>query len=244
MRLGHLRLIKPQRLWPYQAVSEIQDKAVSRYLAAKADPSLTPPNPTIISWESKPVYTCGRREIGTVSPETKAALRMNGKADFHEALRGGQTTFHGPGQLVAYPIIDLKKHKLSPRDYVCLLEKSVIDTCAEYGVKAMTTANTGVWTSPTQKICAIGLHMRRNITSHGIGLNVATDLEWFSRIVACGLPDTRASSLQEETTIPVSVDDVAKVFVDKFSKRLGIDGVDQMDDEEQYMRYLGIPPAN
>ncbi|KAK7551742.1 lipoate-protein ligase-like protein B [Phyllosticta citricarpa] len=239
MRVGHLRLVKPHRLWPYQAVSEIQDKAVSRYLAAKADPSLTAPNPTIISWESRPVYTCGRREIGTVSPETQASLRMNGQAEFHEALRGGQTTFHGPGQLVAYPIIDLRRHKISPRDYVCLLEKSVIDTCAEYGVAAMTTENTGVWTSPKHKICAVGLHMRRNITSHGIGLNVTTNLEWFRRIVACGLPDTCATSLRKETTVPVSVNDVAHVFVDKFSKRLGIDDVDQMDNEDEYMKYLG-----
>ncbi|KAK8155044.1 hypothetical protein BKA80DRAFT_209051 [Phyllosticta citrichinensis] len=238
MRLGHLRLVKPERLWRYRTVSEIQDKAVSRYLAAKADSSLTPPNPTIISWESKPVYTCGRREIGTVSEEAQKALRMNGEADFEEALRGGQTTFHGPGQLVAYPIIDLRRHKISPRDYVCLLEKSVIDTCAEFGVSAMTTDNTGVWTSPKDKICAVGLHMRRNITSHGIGLNVTTNLWWFNRIVACGLPGTRTTSLGQQTLGPVSVDDVAHALVDNFAKRLGIDGVDQMDNEDEYMNYI------
>jgi lipoyl(octanoyl) transferase len=148
-------------------------------------------------------------------------------------MRGGQTTFHGPGQLVAYPIIDLRTHKLTPRDYVCLLEKSLIATCAKYGIKAMTTEHTGVWTSPDDKIAAIGVHMRRNITSHGIGLNVNTDLWWFDRIVACGLEGKRATSFTREGVRGKEVGDVGDAYVAEIAERLlGVEGVEKAGEEE------------
>lgn len=238
MRLGHLHLSRPQRIWPYQRVAVLQDQAVAKYLAAKARPELSPPNPTVITTEFNPVYTCGRREIGTVDPKQQEYLRANGGAEFVEALRGGQTTFHGPGQLVAYPIIDLKRHRITPRDYVCLLEKTVIQTCAAYGIKAMTTEHTGVWTTPDKKICALGLHMRRNITSHGIGLNVNTDLKWFDRIVACGLEGKQTTSFENEGVVGKTVEEVANLFVKNFAERLKAAGVDEMSGEEDYIRYL------
>ncbi|KAJ4374008.1 hypothetical protein N0V83_002747 [Neocucurbitaria cava] len=183
---------------PYATASRLQESLVSRFLASKPPSNAPTPPPHIITAEFQPVYTCGRREIGTVAPEQQAFLRANGRAHFVEAMRGGQTTFHGPGQLVAYPIIDLRTHKLTPRTYVCLLEKSLIATCARYNISAMTTENTGVWTTPDDKIAAIGVHMRRNITSHGVGLNVETDLWWFERIVACGLEGKRTTSFKRE----------------------------------------------
>ena len=146
-------------LTPYATAARLQEALVSRFLASKPPSNAPLPPPHIITAEFQPVYTCGRREIGTVSAQQQAFLRHNGSADFAEAMRGGQTTFHGPGQLVAYPIIDLRTHKLTPRDYVCLLEKSLIATCAKYGIKAMTTEHTGVWTNPDDKIAAIGVHM-------------------------------------------------------------------------------------
>jgi lipoate-protein ligase B len=168
-----------------------------------------------------------------VSEEQQKYLRADGKADFVEAMRGGQTTFHGPGQLVAYPIVDLRTHKLSPRCYVAMLEKSLIATCARYGVKAMTTENTGVWTSDDDKIAAIGVHMRRNITSHGIGLNVNTDLWWFDRIVACGLEGKRATSFLKQGVEGENVEGVGKNFVEEVAERLeGVEGVEKVKNDE------------
>ena len=226
MRLAHLAIPGISR---YHQVASIQDHLVSRLLAFKAQlhqQEADTPKPSIITAQFHPVYTCGRREIGSVSAEQQEFLRHGGRADFVEALRGGQTTFHGPGQLVAYPIIDLKRHGISPRDYVCLLERSVIATCERYGVKGTTTENPGVWTSPDKKIAAVGVHLRRNVTSHGIGLNVDTDLWWFSRIVACGLEGKKTTSLRAEGWKGGGVDQVGRVFVEEMASRLGIDTID------------------
>ncbi|USP82679.1 putative octanoyltransferase [Curvularia clavata] len=226
---------------PYATAARLQETLVSRFLAAKPPSTKPLPPPHIITATFNPVYTCGRRENGKVSPEQEAHLRANGRADFVEALRGGQTTFHGPGQLVAYPILDLRTHKLSPRHYVCLLEKSLIATCAQYGVKAMTTEHTGVWTTPEDKIAAIGVHMRRNVTSHGIGLNVNTDLWWFDRIVACGLEGKRTTSLEKEGCEGLSVEGVGRVFVDEVAERLvGVEGVERVGEEEVQEMLRGI----
>jgi lipoyl(octanoyl) transferase 2 len=226
-RLFHLHI---PSLTPYTTAARLQESLVSRFLAAKASSSPSPP-PHIITAEFHPVYTCGRREIGTISQEQQAYLRANGRADFIEAMRGGQTTFHGPGQLVAYPVVDLKEHKLTPRDYVCVLEKSLIATCARYGIQAMTTENTGVWTTPDDKIAAVGVHMRRHITSHGVGLNVNTDLWWFDRIVACGLEGKRTTSFEKEGVEGKTVEEVGRTFVQEFGMRLGVGNVEQVDME-------------
>ncbi|KAF1934256.1 octanoyltransferase [Didymella exigua CBS 183.55] len=218
---------------PYSTAARLQESLVARFLASKPPSNAPAPSPHIITAQFAPVYTCGRREIGTVSPEQQQHLRANGRAAFVEAMRGGQTTFHGPGQLVAYPIIDLRAHKLTPRDYVCLLEKSLIATCARYGIEAMTTEHTGVWTSPDDKIAAIGVHMRRNVTSHGVGLNVGTDLSWFDRIVACGLEGKRTTSFEAQGVVGKSVEEVAREYVREIAARLrGVETVEMVGEEE------------
>lgn len=114
-----------------------------------------------------------------------------------------------------------------------MLEKSLIATCAKYGIEAMTTENTGVWTSEDDKIAAIGVHMRRNITSHGIGLNVHTNLWWFDRIVACGLEGKRATSFEKMGVEGESVESVSKIFVNEIAERLeGVEGVKSLEHEE------------
>lgn len=136
-----------------------------------------------------------------LSSKQKAYLRADGKAEFHEALRGGQTTFHGPGQVTAYLILSLQEHHLDTRTHVRLLEDSVIGTCANYWLEARTTENPGVWIGSTldeRKLASVGVHLRRHIASHGIGLNVTVKLWWFNRIVACGLPEKKATSIQKE----------------------------------------------
>ena len=228
-----LRHIHLPDIVPYSTAARLQESIVARFLASKPPSNAPAPSPHIITAQFAPVYTCGRREIGTVSAEQQNYLRADGRAEFVEAMRGGQTTFHGPGQLVAYPIIDLRTHKLTPRDYVCLLEKSLIATCAKYGIKAMTTEHTGVWTSPDDKIAAIGVHMRRNITSHGIGLNVGTDLWWFDRIVACGLEGKRTTSFEKQRVEGRSVEEVGDEYVKEIAGRiLGVESVEKAGEEE------------
>ena len=262
----------------YQTAAELQDRIVTQFLASKApgnvsrrtcnvsiadDANSVPETlvtPSVITAQFHPVYTCGRREIGKVTPAQEQHLRANGRADFVEALRGGQTTFHGPGQLVAYPILDLRdgrmiqcqeesrrrggtgeeermgKHSkrqgsITAREYVSILEQSVIATCAAYGVRAFTTEHPGVWTTPEKKIAALGVHLRRHVTSHGIGLNVNTDLWWFDRIVACGLEGKKTTSLEAEGVVvrgnADGMKEVATVFVDELAKALGV--VDEVE---------------
>lgn len=221
MLLRHLHL---PGLTYYTHAARIQDKLVKNLLAYKANPStIPPPDPTIITAEFHPVYTCGRREVGTISQDQKDYLTAQttlGRAEFHEVLRGGQTTFHGPGQLVAYPILDLKRHSLSARCYVHLLESCVMQTCARYGVPTLRTENPGVWTDEQHKICALGVHLRRNVSSHGIGLNVSTDVRWFERVVACGLEGKDTTTLALQGVERVGVREVGAPFVAMMAQAL------------------------
>ncbi|KAJ1673552.1 hypothetical protein EV182_005009 [Spiromyces aspiralis] len=148
--------------------------------------------------EHPPVYTNGRRNKGKLSDEEIWRVRAAG-ADYVETNRGGEITFHGPGQLVGYPIMHIKAHHLAARCYVEGLENTIIDVCRKLGLPAFRTPEfPGVWTSPDRKVAAIGSHIRRYITSHGFGLNCTTDLAWFTHIVPCGLEGKYATSLQTE----------------------------------------------
>ena len=199
MLLRHLHL---PGLTPYLRASAIQDHLIRAHLDHKAAGSAHPvPGPVLLTFQTPPTYTCGRREVGALSASQIAHLRADGKAEFYEALRGGQTTFHGPGQLTAYLILSLKEHGLNTRSHVRLLEESIIGTCNECGLSAHVTENPGVWIGPRsddRKIASIGVHLRRHIASHGIGLNVSVDLAWFDRIVACGLVGKQATSIEHE----------------------------------------------
>ena len=199
MRLRHLHL---PGLTPYLRASALQDRIVRAYLDYKAArTSSPPPEPTLLTFQTPPTYTCGRREIGTLNETQIAHLRADGKAEFYEALRGGQTTFHGPGQLTAYLIISLQEHALNTRRHIRLLEDAVIGTCKHYALTTHTTENPGVWIGfepDDRKIASVGVHLRRNIASHGVGLNVSVDLSWFHRIVACGLVGKRATNIEAE----------------------------------------------
>ena len=202
--------------------SKTVDAMIEHYKARIIDSSLLPsPSPTLITFQSHPTYTCGRREIGRLSPSQIAYLKNNGLAEFHEAPRGGLTTFHGPGQLTAFLICSLKQHHLRPHAYVHRLEAITIDVCRHYGVRAFTTENPGVWNTPDDKIASIGVHLRRNVSSYGVGLNVSVDLSWFDRIVACGLVGKNVTSLQKAGEIQaLVVDDVAPLFAKFVASRL------------------------
>ncbi|XP_052785061.1 putative lipoyltransferase 2, mitochondrial [Mya arenaria] len=170
----------------------------------------------ILLVEHNPVYTIGLRDRSyTKNDEIK--LRQTG-AEFHRTNRGGLITFHGPGQLVAYPILNLKDFKIGMRDYVCKLEKTMIGTCEYFGLKARTTENTGVWIED-RKIGAIGIHGSRYITTHGVSLNCNTDLAWFKHIVPCGIEGKGVTSLTEELQKDVNIASTIPVFLDTFRQK-------------------------
>lgn len=234
MKLQHLHL---PGLTPYLRAAHLQDRLVRAILDSKASTSSSSiskptPLPVILTFTPPPTYTCGRREISHLSTSQIAHLRASGRADFHEALRGGQTTYHGPGQVVGYPILDLKAHNLTARSYVHLLEESVIGLCARFGVEGIRTGDPGVWTKRSggnEKICALGVHLRRNVTAHGVGFNVGEQVMWwFGRIVACGLEGKGATCLERESIDVSELEDgkVGQMFVEEMAQRLhGVEGV-------------------
>ena len=170
--------------------------------------------------EHPPVITFGRRpEVNrnvVASPQQLASLGV----DVVQSDRGGDVTFHGPGQLVGYPIFDLRgfpahdgrRQKLGVIEYVRRLEEVLIRTCADYRIPAKRIAGlTGVWTeqNPEAKIAALGVHISRGVTSHGVALNVNTDLSFFNLIIPCGIESKPVTSIEKELGKQVPLEEVA-----------------------------------
>src|SRR5271154_3325375 len=132
---------------------------------------------------------------------------------FHESDRGGDITYHGPGQIVGYPILDLTEHRRDVRWYVQLLEEMMIRTSAEFGIVARRVEGRhGLWVDiaadQEEKLAAIGVHLSRWVTSHGFAYNVSTDLRYFDLIVPCGIPGKRATSLERQLNHAIRTDEV------------------------------------
>lgn len=172
------------------------------------------PGHRLLLVEHDPVYTTGLREAD-YTPEIEADLRRTG-ADFHRTNRGGLITFHGPGQLTAYPILNLRSFSPGIKWYVCALERTVIRTLRTLGISAHTSPHTGVWVG-SNKICALGLQ-GRHVTTHGLSLNCNIDLRWFDNIVPCGIPDKGVTSITQELGREVTVQKVEPHFLEAFSE--------------------------
>lgn len=163
--------------------------------------------------EHPPVLTLGRNSSRANIIASDELLASRG-VQVHEINRGGDVTYHGPGQLVGYPIFDLRSFtpRLGAVEYVRMLEEALIRACADFGILAQRIAGrTGVWTIPggtipEKKIAAIGIHIARGITSHGFALNVTTDLRDFDLIVPCGISDRSVTSLEAETEFEANGD--------------------------------------
>jgi lipoyl(octanoyl) transferase len=157
----------------------------------------------LIFCEHPHVYTLGKSGDGHNLLINNLELH-NKKAQFIKTNRGGDITYHGPGQLVGYPIFDLENLHLGIKDYIYGLEEAIIRTIAEYGLKGETVKGAiGVWLEatdelPARKICAIGVKVSRQISMHGFALNVNTDLDYFNHINPCGFVDKKATSMQKE----------------------------------------------
>lgn len=150
--------------------------------------------PMVLLVEHPPTITIGRRgnPEDVVAPE--AVLRARGVA-VHETDRGGQVTYHGPGQIVAYPLVNVSA--LGLHEYLRLLEESVIRTIARWGIEGYRVeGRTGVWVGKV-KVCALGIHVRRWWSTHGLALNVTTDLNHFGLIIPCGIRDRGVGSMEK-----------------------------------------------
>lgn len=151
----------------------------------------------LILLEHPPVVTLGRSSKQGHLVASKEALERNG-VELHEVDRGGDVTFHGPGQLVGYPIIDLKRHKQDLHWYLRQVEEMLIRTLGELDIPAERSAGfTGVWTRG-RKIASIGVHARDWVTWHGFALNVSTDIAFFDLIVPCGIDGVVMTSIERE----------------------------------------------
>lgn len=179
----------------------------------------------IVFCEHPHVYTLGRsgREANMLLGEEQ--LQRIGATLYH-IDRGGDITYHGPGQQVCYPILNLEEFGLGLKEYVHLLEEAVIGVCASYGIEAgRVDKATGVWldgdTSRARKICAIGVRSSHYVTMHGLALNVNTDLRYFSYINPCGFVDKGVTSLQHELGREVSMAEVKERLGKELFRLLG-----------------------
>jgi lipoate-protein ligase B len=163
-------------------------------------------NDLLLLVEHEPVFTLGRGTLASSLPFPADALRARG-ADVVEIERGGDATWHGPGQLVGYPIIDLTQHRPDLHWYLRTVEQGLITALAELGVPAgRNTGRTGVWTEG-RKIASIGIHVKQWVTIHGFALNVHPELGWFDLIVPCGIHGVQMTSVAREVdaTSPADV---------------------------------------
>jgi lipoyl(octanoyl) transferase len=190
-----------------QALELQQQLATQRKLGAVADQLLLLEHPHVITLGRN-----GHMENLLASDEILGRAGIS----FYPTDRGGDVTYHGPGQLVGYPILDLRDWKRDVRAYVRAVEQTLIDTLAEFGIEAGRIPElTGVWVGD-RKIAAIGVHLSRWVTSHGFALNVHTDLSYFQYIVPCGL--TKPVTSMAQLGVHASLAEVSRVFAAYFGR--------------------------
>lgn len=192
---------------------------------------------TLLLLEHPPVFTTGRRGPGS---NLRLPEQMLG-APLIEADRGGDITFHGPGQLVAYPIVDLRAAEMSIVTYVRSLEETIIRTVRRYGIAGETDCDyTGVWVG-REKIAAIGVRAGKPagpaggwVTTHGLALNVTVDLSWFERIVPCGISDRGVASIEsltgETPSLEAVADQLAADFGDVYGREMRVNDSRKLSD--------------
>ena len=187
-----------QEVWAYQ--KEIQAKRIAGEI-----------EDTFLMVEHEPVYTLGKN-----ANENHLLQSHAQSVDVFNIERGGDITFHGPGQLVGYPILDLSNYKKSISWYMRILEQIIIDTVSEFGIEAKRIEGlTGVWVGD-EKIAALGVRIRRWVTMHGFSINVNTDLTFYDGIIPCGIFDHGITSMEQLLCRPQNIEKVKKVVRSKF----------------------------
>ena len=225
-------LLQDLHLIEYAHAWDLQEQLLQKNLYQKAEVSrriregevLTTEVPTthyLLFCEHPPVFTLGKSGKMEHVLIDEAERAEKGIA-FYPTNRGGDITFHGPGQLVGYPILDLEKFYTDIGKYLRNLEEVIILTMASYGLKGeRSPGETGVWLDPFEKgrerkICAMGVRCSRWITMHGFAFNVNTDLSYFDAIIPCGIKDKQVTSLQRELGYPVPLDEVKEIVRKNF----------------------------
>ncbi|MBX2924262.1 MAG: lipoyl(octanoyl) transferase LipB [Chitinophagaceae bacterium] len=231
-----LGLISYKKVWDYQEQllqQNVQAKAKARTVAGSshstskritADDGENHSSFTrhyLLLCEHPLVYTLGKSghiENVLISEEERAAKGI----EYYQTNRGGDITFHGPGQIVGYPILDLEKYYTDIGKYLRNLEEVVIQTLAHYGIHGERSAGeTGVWIDPgskgkERKICAMGVRCSRWITMHGFALNVNTDLSYFTQIIPCGIVDKQVTSIEKELGYNPGIENVKAILKNCF----------------------------
>jgi lipoyl(octanoyl) transferase len=212
-----LGIIDYKKAWDFQTElfnSILSIKSENRSLAG-SDQKPTPNY--LLSCEHPPVYTLGKS--GDESNLRIGTNELSGiGATYFHINRGGDITFHGPGQLVVYPILDLENFFTDIHRYMRALEESVIQTLKDYDITAGRIPGlTGVWIDPqdekaARKICAFGVKTSRWVTMHGLALNVNTDLHYFDHIIPCGIHDKQVTSLEKETGLKLNLSAVKEIL--------------------------------
>jgi lipoyl(octanoyl) transferase len=214
--LAHGGTLTVERLGtvPYLPTWELQDELAAQRRERRIGDRL-------LLLEHFPVYTIGRGGDEDNLLATPERLREIG-AEFVRIDRGGDITFHGPGQLVAYPIVELRD-PLDLRRYVRALESAIVDTAARFGVDAGRVEGlTGVWVDGERKLAAIGVRVRRGVTTHGLALNVNTELRWFDEMIPCGIRDKEVTSLARELGHAVPMEEVESALATELARHFGL----------------------
>ena len=189
---------------PYKEVWDLQKELVEKRQNGQI-------NDTLILVEHEPVYTLGKN-----ADENHILQHSPQDVKTYHIERGGDVTFHGPGQLVGYPILDLHNYKKSISWYMRSLEQLIIDTLAEYGITAERKVGlTGVWVGD-EKIAALGVRVTRWVTMHGFALNVTPDLIYYSSIIPCGIFEYGVTSMAKLVTNEITVNSVKRVLTKMF----------------------------
>lgn len=213
-------LIDYKEAWDYQET--LFKKAIDLKIAHRNGETEEIPQHHLLFCEHQHVYTLGK------SGKQEHLLLDESQLDEHEAKyykinRGGDITYHGPGQLVVYPIFDLEQFFTDIHKYMRFLEEAVILTLKDYGITAGRMKGlTGVWldedTPKARKICAMGVKSSRWVTMHGIGFNVNTDLSYFSHIIPCGIDDKAVTSMQQELGVKLDMQEVSKKLLQNLAE--------------------------
>ncbi len=223
-------------LIPYAPACELQRQLVeARKARAIPDVLLLCQHPHVITLgrNAKPQHLLASRQL---------LAEMN--AELHYTDRGGDITYHGPGQIVGYPILDLAEHRRDVRCYVEQLEEVMTRTTADCGIAAhRVEGQHGAWIdAPTgeEKVGAIGVHLSRWVTSHGFAYNVSTDLRYFDLIVPCGITDKHVTSLERALGRPMAIDEVRDRIVAHFAATFGV-AIKRISSEELTKALCGAP---
>jgi lipoyl(octanoyl) transferase len=200
----------------YQTAWNNQEALFQKIIQAKKEGKPTYDLETVFLCEHPHVYTLGKNGQASNLLINEDFLK-NINATFYKIDRGGDITYHGPGQLVGYPIIDLENHGNSLKGYIHNMEEAIIQVLAHFGIEgARLEGATGVWldvnSSKVRKICAIGVRASHFVTMHGFALNVNTDLTYFNYINPCGFVDKGVTSMQKELGRSIDMEEVKGVF--------------------------------